>query len=196
MSYHPPFPDPPPRHGSGAHRARPGSAGPAHGSPHPGRPAGYGPWAEPAADTWADPAAGTWAEPARDPWAGTHGTPLGTPRAPGPADERGAVRRLGSAYRLLRRVATLTALGYFVLYLLLSAYAPGLMTGSVSGGLTTGVLLGLVQLPVALGAIALYEAIARRRVDPLAAGMRERAAEAAADDERTAARRAPGGAFV
>ncbi|WP_432249209.1 DUF485 domain-containing protein [Streptomyces sanyensis] len=184
MSYHPPFPDPPPPHGSGAHRARPGNAGPRHGSPHPAHPAGYGPWTE--------PAAGAWADPAGDPWAGAHGTP----HAPEAADERGAVRRLGSAYRLLRRVATLTALGYFVLYLLLSAYAPGLMTGSVGGGLTTGVLLGLVQLPVALGAIALYEAIARRRVDPLATGIRERAAEAAADDERTAARRASGGAFA
>ncbi|MFG3384655.1 DUF485 domain-containing protein [Streptomyces sp. NPDC047999] len=188
MSYHPPFPEPPPRHASGAHRARPGSAGPQFDSPHPAHPAGYGPWTEPAARAWADPAG--------DPWAGAHGTPHGTPHAPEAADERGAVRRLGSAYRLLRRVATLTALGYFVLYLLLSAYAPGLMTGSVSGGLTTGVLLGLVQLPVALGAIALYEAIARRRVDPLAAGIRERAAEAAADEERTAARRAPGGAFA
>ncbi|MEW2631735.1 DUF485 domain-containing protein [Streptomyces sp. NPDC048389] len=84
------------------------------------------------------------------------------------------VQSLGSAYRRLRRVSTLTALGYFVLFLLLSAYAPGAMTGQVSGGLTTGLVLGLVQLPVALGAIAVYERIARRRVDPLASSVRER----------------------
>ncbi|UYQ62554.1 DUF485 domain-containing protein [Streptomyces peucetius] len=89
-------------------------------------------------------------------------------------DEYGReLQSLGSAYRRLRRVSTFTALGYFVLFLLLSAYAPSMMTGEVSGGLTTGLVLGLVQLPVALAAIAVYERIARRRVDPLVASVRE-----------------------
>lgn len=83
------------------------------------------------------------------------------------------LRHLRSAYRWQRRVATLTALGYFTLFLILSAYAPNLMTNTVSGGLSTGLLLGLCQVPVTLIAIALYEYTARRRVDPLAERLRK-----------------------
>lgn len=110
------------------------------------------------------------------------GQPWRTPTQPTPAPHPhggGDLHRLRSGYRRLRRVATLTALGYFTLFLILSAYAPGLMTGEISGGLTTGLLLGLLQLPVALAAIALYERIARRRVDPLAATIRDRAEQEA-----------------
>ncbi|MBA2949857.1 DUF485 domain-containing protein [Streptomyces sp. PSKA28] len=85
------------------------------------------------------------------------------------------LRFLRSAYRWQRRVATLTALGYFVLFLILSAFAPSLMTGTVSGGLSTGLLLGLCQLPVTCLALALYEYTARRRVDPLADRLRRQA---------------------
>ncbi|SDM65098.1 DUF485 domain-containing protein [Streptomyces wuyuanensis] len=103
--------------------------------------------------------------------------------------------RLRSGYRRLRRVATLTALGYFVLFLILSGYAPGLMTGGISGGLTTGVLLGLLTLPVTLVAIAVYEHIARRRVDPLAAAIRTAHDEghAPTSADRQAGRNRPGG---
>ncbi|MFI6089067.1 DUF485 domain-containing protein [Streptomyces sp. NPDC051218] len=83
------------------------------------------------------------------------------------------LRHLRSAYRWQRRVATLTALGYFTLFLILSAFAPSLMTDTVSGGLSTGLLLGLCQVPVTLLAIALYEFTARRRVDPLAERLRK-----------------------
>jgi uncharacterized membrane protein (DUF485 family) len=85
------------------------------------------------------------------------------------------LRILRSAYRRQRRVATLTALGYFVLFLVLSAFAPSLMTDTVSGGLSTGLLLGLCQLPVTWLALALYEHTARRRVDPLADRLRRQA---------------------
>jgi len=78
------------------------------------------------------------------------------------------IRVLRGAYRWQRRVATLTALGYFTLFLLLSAFAPGLMTSEVSGGLPTGLLLGLLQVPVTCLAIGLYEFTARRHVDPIA----------------------------
>ncbi|EPH44932.1 DUF485 domain-containing protein [Streptomyces aurantiacus] len=83
------------------------------------------------------------------------------------------LRVLRTAYRRQRRVATLTALGYFTLFLLLSACAPSFMNGTVSGGLSTGLLLGLVQLPVMCVAIALYEFTARRRLDQLAARLRK-----------------------
>lgn len=85
------------------------------------------------------------------------------------------IRVLRGAYRRQRRVATLTALGYFTLFLLLSAFAPGLMTSEVSGGLPTGLLLGLLQLPVTCLAIGLYEYTARRRVDPIADRIRRQA---------------------
>ncbi|WP_326722603.1 MULTISPECIES: DUF485 domain-containing protein [unclassified Streptomyces] len=95
------------------------------------------------------------------------------------------MRLLRTAYRRQRRVATLTALGYFVLFLVLSAFAPGLMTSRVSGGLSTGLLLGLLQVPVACLAIGLYEYTARRSVDPIADRIRK---QTELDAKREAAR--------
>jgi uncharacterized membrane protein (DUF485 family) len=92
---------------------------------------------------------------------------------PSPArGHHGDLRLLRRAYRRQRRVATLAALGYFVVFLLLSAYEPAVMTRPVTGGLSTGLLLGLVQVPVTWLAILLYEGTARRYVDPLAARVR------------------------
>ncbi|MET7981242.1 DUF485 domain-containing protein [Streptomyces sp. NPDC005281] len=85
-----------------------------------------------------------------------------------PLGQHSDIRLLRGAYRRQRRVASLTALGYFTLFLLLSAFAPSLMTSTVSGGLSTGLLLGLLQVPVTCLAIALYEHSARRRLDPIA----------------------------
>ncbi|MGW7262041.1 DUF485 domain-containing protein [Streptomyces sp. NPDC054842] len=86
------------------------------------------------------------------------------------------IRLLRSAYRWQRRVATLTALGYFVLFLLLSAFVPSLMTRTVSGGLSVGLLLGVLQVPVTCLAILVYEYTARRRVDPVADRIRRQSA--------------------
>ncbi len=86
------------------------------------------------------------------------------------------LRVLRSAYRRQRRTATLTALGYFTLFLIMSAYAPSFMARTVAGGLPTGVLLALAQLPVTWLAIALYEHTARRHVDPLADRIRRQTA--------------------
>ena len=72
-------------------------------------------------------------------------------------------------------LATLAALGYFVVFLLLSAYEPSALTRPVTGGLSTGLLLGLVQVPVTWLAVVLYECTARRYVDPLAARVRRHA---------------------
>ncbi|MFF7790075.1 DUF485 domain-containing protein [Streptomyces sp. NPDC007991] len=85
------------------------------------------------------------------------------------------LRMLRGAYRRQRRVATLTALGYFVLFLILSAFAPSFMTSTVTDGLPTGLLLALVQVPVTWLAIVLYERTARRRVDPIADRIRKQA---------------------
>lgn len=95
------------------------------------------------------------------------------------------LRVLRGAYRWQRRVATLTALGYFTLFLFLSAFTPSLMTATASGGLTIGLLLGLLQVPVTCLAIGLYEYTARQRVDPIANRIRK---QAELDAKREAAR--------
>ncbi|MFC8867627.1 DUF485 domain-containing protein [Streptomyces sp. NPDC057148] len=103
-----------------------------------------------------------------------------------PLGHHSDLRVLRTAYRWQRRTATLTALGYFTLFLFLSAYAPGFMTGTtLVGGLPTGLLLALLQLPVTWVAIALYEHTARRHVDPLADRIRK---EAELDARRGAGR--------
>ncbi|MFG2574410.1 DUF485 domain-containing protein [Streptomyces sp. NPDC048481] len=98
------------------------------------------------------------------------------PRAPtarhAPLGRHSDLRVLRGAYRRQRRVATLTALGYFVVFLVLSAFAPSLMTASPAPGLPAGLLLALLQLPVTGLAIVVYERTARRRVDPLAERIR------------------------
>jgi uncharacterized membrane protein (DUF485 family) len=95
------------------------------------------------------------------------------------------LRILRGAYRWQRRVATLTALGYFTLFLVLSAYAPSFMTSDITPGLPAGLLLALVQLPVTCLAIVLYEHTARRFVDPIADRIRK---QAELDAKREAAR--------
>ncbi|MGW2180180.1 DUF485 domain-containing protein [Streptomyces sp. NPDC001732] len=108
-----------------------------------------------------------------DPTASDH-----RPSTPLPAPGRHSdLRRLRTAYRSLRRIATLTALGYFVVFLLLSGFAKDLMGQSLPGGLNIGLALGLCQIPVTFLAVVLYERTARRTVDPLAARLR-RAGEA------------------
>ncbi|GHF04877.1 DUF485 domain-containing protein [Streptomyces fumanus] len=95
------------------------------------------------------------------------------------------LRNLRTAYRRQRRTATFAALGYFLVFLGLAAFAPSSLTGTVTPGLSTGLLLALLQLPVTWLAIALYERTARRRVDPLADRIR---AESAGDAHREAGR--------
>ncbi|KUL33921.1 DUF485 domain-containing protein [Streptomyces regalis] len=111
-----------------------------------------------------------------------------TPDRP-PLGHHSDLRILRTAYRWQRRVATLTALGYFTIFLILSAFAPGFMTSTVTDGLPAGLLLALLQLPVTWLAIGLYEHTARRYVDPLADRIRK---EAAVDAKRESAKRGTG----
>jgi uncharacterized membrane protein (DUF485 family) len=92
-----------------------------------------------------------------------------------PVGHHSDLRVLRGAYRLQRRTAALTALGYFTLFLVLSAFAPRVMTSTVADGVPAGLLLALLQLPVTWLAIALYEHTARRHVDPLADRIRRTA---------------------
>ncbi|QIY68222.1 DUF485 domain-containing protein [Streptomyces sp. RLB1-33] len=81
---------------------------------------------------------------------------------------------LRSAYRLLRRISTLAALGSFVVYVVLSCYAPGLMGAKIAGELSLGMALGVLQLVVTFAAVFWYGRSAQRSVDPLARAVRER----------------------
>jgi uncharacterized membrane protein (DUF485 family) len=119
-------------------------------------------------------------QPAPPPLPHSHRRP---PRPP--LGHHGDLRILRRAYRWQRRVATLTALGYFTLFLVLSAYAPSFMTADLTAGLPVGLVLALVQLPVTWLAIALYEHTARRHVDPLADRIRR---QSAVDARREAGR--------
>ncbi|MEU9448788.1 DUF485 domain-containing protein [Streptomyces sp. NPDC048277] len=90
---------------------------------------------------------------------------------PGPHPRSGAhrtLRLLRRAARWHRRVAAVTALGYFVAFLTLTVKAPALMARPGPGGLPTGLVLALAQIPVTWLAVLLFEATARRFVDPLA----------------------------
>jgi len=107
------------------------------------------------------------------------------PRHRSPIGHHSDLRILRSAYRRQRRTATLTALGYFTLFLMLSAYAPSFMASGITDGLPTGLLLALLQLPVTWLAIALYEHTARVYVDPIADRIRK---QAAVDAKREATR--------
>ncbi|MER6466616.1 DUF485 domain-containing protein [Streptomyces sp. NPDC001288] len=94
------------------------------------------------------------------------------------------LRLLRRAYRWQRRVATITALGYFAAFLTLTVKAPALMARPGPGGLPTGLVLALVQIPVTWLAVLLYEAAAHRFVDPLARRARRQLRVAVADREQ------------
>ncbi|GAB2831107.1 DUF485 domain-containing protein [Streptomyces daliensis] len=94
---------------------------------------------------------------------------------PGAGDE---LRRLRGAYRWLRRSMTLTALGYYVAFLCLAAFAPGVLEARIVGtSFNLGIVLGLLQIPVTLLAIVGYEHLARATVDPIARRVRVADAE-------------------
>ncbi|MEU8467342.1 DUF485 domain-containing protein [Streptomyces sp. NPDC029006] len=80
---------------------------------------------------------------------------------------------LRSAYRLLRRITTLAALGSFAVYVVLSCWAPGLMGSRIAGELSLGMTLDVFQLVVTFAAVFWYGRSARRSVDPLARAVRE-----------------------
>ncbi|MBV1939123.1 DUF485 domain-containing protein [Streptomyces sp. NPDC060006] len=113
---------------------------------------------------------------ARPAWATAEDHLPGRGALPSPPGHHRDLRILRRAYRRQRRIATCAALGYFTLFLVLSALAPSFMTKPVTGGLSTGMVLGLVQLPVTWLAITLFEYTASRYVDPLARRMRQRTA--------------------
>ena len=79
--------------------------------------------------------------------------------------------------RRFRRFAfpmTIAFFSWYLLYVLLSTYAPDLMATEVFGNVNLGILLGLAQFVTTFAITHLYVAHANRKTDPLADEMRER----------------------
>jgi uncharacterized membrane protein (DUF485 family) len=79
--------------------------------------------------------------------------------------------------RRFRRFAvpmTVAFLAWYLLYVLLSTYAKGLMSTEVFGNVNLGILLGLGQFVSTFLITQLYVRYSGRTTDPIADGMRER----------------------
>jgi uncharacterized membrane protein (DUF485 family) len=77
--------------------------------------------------------------------------------------------------RRFRRFAfpwTVAFLGWYLLYVLLSAYARGFMDTKVVGHLNVAFVFGLLQFVSTFGIAWLYARYAAERLDPLAAELR------------------------
>jgi uncharacterized membrane protein (DUF485 family) len=69
---------------------------------------------------------------------------------------------------------TVAFLAWYLLYVLLSTYAPGFMETSVFGNVNLGLVLGLLQFVSTFLITQLYVRHAARSTDPIADEMRER----------------------
>jgi uncharacterized membrane protein (DUF485 family) len=79
--------------------------------------------------------------------------------------------------RRFRRFAfpmTFAFFAWYLLYVLLSTYAPDFMSTEVFGNVNLGILLGLAQFVTTFAITHLYVAHANRNTDPIADEMRER----------------------
>lgn len=84
--------------------------------------------------------------------------------------EFAALRR---AFRRFVFPMTAVFLGWYLLYVLLSAYARDFMATKVIGNVNVALLFGLAQFASTFLIAYLYSRYANRRLDPLAGRMRE-----------------------
>jgi uncharacterized membrane protein (DUF485 family) len=112
--------------------------------------------------------------PEFSPWPGNSPTYGSTNNEPAPSRRVSEYPEFHSLRRAQRRfgvVATLLSAGGFLVYVLLSQYAPGPMNQRLLGHLTLGLALGLGQF-VVMGVTAwCYLRHMRTRVDPLVRGL-------------------------
>jgi uncharacterized membrane protein (DUF485 family) len=83
-----------------------------------------------------------------------------------------AYQSLRRAHRRFGSRATAVAVGGFLLYVLLSGFAPGLMNSTLSGHLTLGLALGLGQFVLMAVIVWRYLVHMRTRVTPVTRGLR------------------------
>jgi uncharacterized membrane protein (DUF485 family) len=91
---------------------------------------------------------------------------------PRPISDHPEFHSLRRAHRRFGTRATLLSVGWFLLYVLLSSFAPGVMNEPLFGHLTVGLALGLGQFVVMAVTMWCYVRHMRTRVDPLARGLR------------------------
>ena len=79
-------------------------------------------------------------------------------------------------HRLRSFVFPMTAafLAWYLLYVLLSTYAPDFMGKPVLGNVSVGIIFGLLQFASTFAITHIYVAHANKRTDPIADEMRER----------------------
>ena len=121
------------------------------------------------------------------------GWDFGAELAP-PDEERGTLHervQAGAEFIELRRrmrrfVFPMTAafLLWYLAFVLLASYARDLMTTPVFGGINLGLVIGLAQFVTTFALTGAYVSFARRRLDPLAASIRERVEAAERGDVR------------
>ncbi|WP_153532592.1 DUF485 domain-containing protein [Actinomadura macrotermitis] len=91
-------------------------------------------------------------------------------------DER--FRLLRMRFRRLALTVVATFMGWYLLYVLLSAFARGLMAQPVIGNINVALLLGVLQFASTFLLAWCYTAYARRVLDPLAQVLRAEADQA------------------
>lgn len=96
--------------------------------------------------------------PPVDPWATAH-----------------ASAEFATLRRRLRNFAfpmTAFFLSWYLLYVLLAAYAPGFMSIKVVGNVNVGLIVGLLQFVTTFAITTIYVHFAERELDPLGAAIR------------------------
>ena len=83
-------------------------------------------------------------------------------------------QELRRRFRAFAFPMTVAFLAWYLLYVLLSTYAPDFMATPVFGNVNLGILLGLAQFVSTFVITHLYVSHANRRTDPIADEMRER----------------------
>ncbi|MGW6916761.1 DUF485 domain-containing protein [Kitasatospora sp. NPDC054939] len=101
-------------------------------------------------------------------------------------EESEEFRALRRSFRNFAFPVTLGFVLWYLLYVLLSSYAPGLMGTKVVGHVNVALVLGLLQFATTFAIAAWYARYADRRLDPPATAIREQHEGAAVHAPREA----------
>ena len=83
-------------------------------------------------------------------------------------------QELKRRFRAFAFPMTVAFLAWYLLYVLLSTYAPDFMGTQVFGNVSVGLIFGLLQFVSTFAITHIYVSHANRRTDPIADEMRER----------------------
>lgn len=89
-------------------------------------------------------------------------------------EESQEFRELRNSFRSFAFPVTLGFILWYLLYVLLSSYAPAFMAAKVVGHINVALVLGLLQFLTTFAIAAWYARYADRRLDPPATAIRER----------------------